>query len=246
MLKNQLSTIWLAVHLPDQQLIYYNPDDLLDEIVDRESAKQTTLTAWFDANRDHEDARQTTYHEFPQTWVFDKKIKKWHKRQRGFAIGRMYFASPSSGECFYLRTLLTIVKGAASFEDLRTVNGVLLPTFKDACKERGLLRDDQEWIQCLNEAADMQTGCQLHTLFATILLHCTPTPPHKLWNQFKERVCDDLAWKISQLLPNDPKPSPELIHDYGLYLLDQQLMENGRGCLKLKGCLCLLSETGVR
>src|SRR6202167_3833817 len=218
----------LAIHLPDQQLVYYNPDDILDEIVDRESSKETTLTTWFKANRDHEEARQTTYQEFPQTWVYDKKKKKWTPRQHGFAIGRMYFASPSSGERFYLRTLLTVVKGATSFEDLRTVDGVLCPTFKHACKERGLLQDDKEWIECLNEAADMQTGSQLHTLFATILLHCISTSPHELWHKFKDRICDDLAWKISQMYPNDPDPDPQLIHDYGLYLLNQHLMKGGK------------------
>ena len=32
--------------------------------------------------------------------------------EQGFAIGRMYYAHPSSGERFYLRTLLAAVKGA--------------------------------------------------------------------------------------------------------------------------------------
>jgi hypothetical protein len=129
---------------------------------------------------------------------------------------------------FYLRTLLTVVKGATSFEDLCTFNGILLPTFKDACKERGLLHDDQEWIQCLKEAADMQTGSQLRNLFATILIFGTPTSPHELWDKYKDKICDDLAWKISQMYPNDPDPAPELIYDYGLYLLYQQLMKGGK------------------
>ena len=122
----------------------------------------------------------------------------------------------------------SLLKGATPFEDLHTVDGVLRPTFKDACRERGILSDDQEWIQYLNEAADMQTGTQLCTLFATILLHGTPTSPEELWNQSKDRVCDDLAWNISHLYPNDPNPSSELIHDYDLYLLHQQLMKSGK------------------
>jgi len=218
----------LAVHLPDQQLVYYDPDDALDEIVDRESSSHTTLTAWFDANRNYEAARQTTYQDFPQKWVYDKKKKRWTPRQRGFAIGRMYFASPTSGERFYLRTLLTVAKGITSFEDLRTVDGILCPTFKEACLARGLLQDDHEWKQCLQEAADMQTGSQLRILFATLLFHCNPLSPLDLWNQFKDKICDDLAWKISQMYPNDPPPSPELIYDYGLYLIDQQLMKAGK------------------
>ena len=34
--------------------------------------------------------------------------------------------------------------GAMSFENLRTVDGVLGPTFKEACRLRGLLEDDRE------------------------------------------------------------------------------------------------------
>jgi hypothetical protein len=41
--------------------------------------------------------------------------------------------------------LLMIVKGAQSYESLRTYNNVLYPTFKEACKTHGLLEDDQEW-----------------------------------------------------------------------------------------------------
>ena len=61
----------------------------------------------------------------------------------------MYFASPNSGERFYLRLLLTVVRGPTSFENLRTVNNVLHDTFKAACVARGLLEDDDEWIQCM-------------------------------------------------------------------------------------------------
>ncbi|MDQ1532071.1 MAG: hypothetical protein QOE37_2176 [Microbacteriaceae bacterium] len=124
--------------------------------------------------------------------------------------------------------------GATSFEDLCTVDGVVCPTFKDACQVRGLLRDDNEWIQCLQEAGDMHTGTQLRTLFTTILIHGVPTTPENLWDQFKDRICDDLAWRISQLYPNDPEPTPELIWDYGLYLLDLQLMKAGKRLDKIK------------
>jgi hypothetical protein len=140
----------------------------------------------------------------------------------------MYFVSPSAGEHFYLRTLLTVAKGTTFFENLHTMDGVLCPTFKDACVARGLWKDDQEWKQCFQEAADMQTGSQLHTLFATILDQCWLAAPHELWDQFKERICDDLGHRISQLYPSDPPPSPELIYDYGLFLVDQQLMRSGK------------------
>jgi hypothetical protein len=70
----------------------------------------------------------------------------------------MYYAHPNSGERFYLRTLLTSVRGATSFEDLCRVNGVLYSTFHAACLAYGLLEDDNEWRQCLQEAAHMASG----------------------------------------------------------------------------------------
>ena len=71
------------------------------------------------------------------------KKRQWTKRKRGFAIGRMHYVHSNPGECFYLHTLLCYVKGATSFEDLHTVNGVLYPTFYAACLAHGLLEDNK-------------------------------------------------------------------------------------------------------
>jgi hypothetical protein len=48
-------------------------------------------------------------------------------------------------------SVLTVVKGARSFADLRTYNGVRHPSFLEACIACGLLEDDGEWRQCLSE-----------------------------------------------------------------------------------------------
>jgi hypothetical protein len=72
-------------------------------------------------------------------------------RKRGFAIGHMYYAYLTLGECFYLRMLLKCVKGATSYEHLRTMDGRKHNTFKDACIAMGLLADDNEWHQALEK-----------------------------------------------------------------------------------------------
>ena len=61
---------------------------------------------------------------------WDKKMDHPTKR---VLCRRLYFVSPSVGERYFLRTLLTKVKGAVSFEALRTINGVVHDTFKSAC-----------------------------------------------------------------------------------------------------------------
>lgn len=175
----------LPVHLEDQQLVYFNPDDDIDHVVERAAVKETALTAWFKLNQTNPEARNTTYQDAPKNWVLDKKKMLWKPQQRGYAIGRMSFASPSSGECFYLQLLLTVVPGPMSFHHIHTVNNIEYNTFKEACIALGILEDDQEWTQCLQEAGEMQTGYNLHYLFATILFHCNPTTPGTLWGQFK-------------------------------------------------------------
>ena len=83
----------------------------------------------------------------------------------------MYYVSPKTNdvEHFYLRLLLTAVKGATSFEHLCTVNGQVKPTFKEACIALGLFSNSNEWYQCLQEAGQMATGHQLWVLFVTVL-----------------------------------------------------------------------------
>ncbi len=74
-------------------------------------------------------------------------------RKRGFAISHMYYAHPTSGECYYLQMLLNCIKGATSYKHLRTVDGIEHNTFKDACIAMGLLANDNEWHQPLEEAS---------------------------------------------------------------------------------------------
>jgi hypothetical protein len=47
--------------------------------------------------------------------------------------------------------LLNYVKGVTSYEHLRIVDGRKHDTFKDACIVMGLLANDNEWDQTLEE-----------------------------------------------------------------------------------------------
>ena len=79
----------------------------------------------------------------------------------------MYYCSPVSGERYYLRLLLTVVRGTKSFTDLYEVEGVRYPTYQTACIARGLAENDQEWFQCFDEAILFTTTSGLRTLFLT-------------------------------------------------------------------------------
>ena len=65
--------------------------------------------------------------------------------------------------------LLNVVKGATSFDEIKTVNGQLCP-FKVACFALGLLDGDREWNDAIREASNWDTGQQVREFSVTILL----------------------------------------------------------------------------
>ncbi|CAF1134951.1 unnamed protein product, partial [Didymodactylos carnosus] len=113
----------------------------------------------------------------------------------------MYSVSFKDEERFYLRLLLLHVRGATSFESIRTFTGTVYPTFKEAASARGLLESDEEWDRCLHEASTYEMPKQLRETFAYICCFCQPSQPIELWNKYvidlalyyMRRFTDDVA-----------------------------------------------------
>ena len=76
----------------------------------------------------------------------------------GKSIGRIIYVHPYAGELYYLRLLVNEIKGIRNYEDLRTINGVVYTTYKNACFALGILGDDLEWSNALRQAAQWATG----------------------------------------------------------------------------------------
>lgn len=53
-----------------------------------------------------------------------------------------------------MHMLLNVIRGPRSCEELRKVNGILYPTFQEACEALGLLADDKEWDDALSQASE--------------------------------------------------------------------------------------------
>ncbi|XP_074097681.1 uncharacterized protein LOC141526546 [Cotesia typhae] len=188
------SIIRLPVHLPNEHNITITED--CDENALQEALqKQTMLIDYFKLNEQSVEARQYTYSEIPHHYVFKKldNTYSWQPRRKHFnVIGRMYSISPSQIELFHLRLLLVNVKGAKSYEEIRTVDGKVLDTFTSACLAFGLIEDDQEWKRVMSEAVVWMMPRQLRCLFVRILIHCQSLYPEDLWEQFKEHMSEDL------------------------------------------------------
>ena len=66
---------------------------------------------------------------------------------------------------------------ATSFKSLCTLNGILYPTYHAACIALELLEDDLIRKKMLEEATLWAHPKHLHSLFAKIILICSPSRP---------------------------------------------------------------------
>ncbi|XP_074356466.1 uncharacterized protein LOC141696185 [Apium graveolens] len=89
----------------------------------------------------------------------------------------MVYVHPASGERFYMRLLLNIVVGVKMFEEIRTVDGIVYSTYKEACFHRGLLESGKEWHIALTDASLCVSASQLHNLFVTLLVFAKLVTP---------------------------------------------------------------------
>jgi hypothetical protein len=171
----------LNFHLENEQPVMFDNSNHLDNVLNQSNIRKTKFTKLMKANALYEEARELAYSDFPSKWVWHNKDKEWKLRKKRRCVRRIFYAHPGSGERFYLRMLLNIVKSPRSFGEIRTANGVLYLTFKWACYALSLLDDDKEWHECLNQASHWALGKQLHELFVTILIFCEVVDPNKLW-----------------------------------------------------------------
>ena len=193
------SVLPLRVHLPEEQQIVFDQDSEMEAL---ENQRETELTAFFDFNREalaqgYAPGELPKYVEMPKKYRYEKLKKKWiPRKQKGdTVIGRVHSIHPVAGETFYLRILLhdNHCKGKISFQDLlKLLDGRTCETFKEVCREIGLLNDDLEWHKILEESAATKMCPEIRELFVIILFFCMPANPLTLFNEFWNTWYDDI------------------------------------------------------
>jgi PIF1-like helicase/Helitron helicase-like domain at N-terminus/Helicase len=208
----------LPIHLPDQQSVVFRDNQNIQNIQPPDSM----LLAYFYVCGIDPEASMYTYLDFPFHYSWDPKQKMWYKRQKKhYTIGRLHSVSVTDGERFFLRMLLTRVTGAKSFEDVRTFEGVVHHSFREACIARGMLDDDTIWIQALEEAQAEATAFEMRLLFVSILLFSQPSDPLLLWERFYQGLSEDFAHHYDTA-------TPEELFAHTANSIDYMLREEGR------------------
>ena len=130
--------------------------------------------------------------------------------------------SPRDEERFYLRMLLQHVRGPQSFEDIRTVQGIVHETFKAAAITRHLLDDDTEWIHLMQEVSTFNMPRQLRQTFALICIFNSLKNPFGLFEQFKESLAEDYLRNFSTTIAEKK----------ALRYIDSIMRLHGRNCME--------------
>jgi hypothetical protein len=180
----------LDIHLPRQHAIVFDPTVDEETLLRQVHSTASTLTAWFELNTMDVTARSLLYHEIPEHFAWIENM--WQRRRSiRVSVGRVYNVSHHNTELWAMRRLLRVVKGATSFEDLATYNGVQYSTFSSACMARGLFIDDSELIAAFMEVVTVEVSLDnIRRQFATLLVHCAPADPVAMFNTFVDDLCD--------------------------------------------------------
>lgn len=62
----------LAIHLPEEQPVYFEEETITEELEERMNEARSTLMAFFDYNQANDESRQYLYQKFPEHYVYLK------------------------------------------------------------------------------------------------------------------------------------------------------------------------------
>ena len=204
----------LHLHLDgDERRVVFRGDENLDAVLRHEANNPSMLSDFFELCQRDEFAATLLYTEVPRYYTWQPRGRgenarpaHWRRRLRGQAhpdvpgvfmsdtLSRVYTTTPRAGEVFFLRLLLHNVRGPRSYEQLRTVDGRVCATMREACSELGLLEDGAHWVRAMQEATVTRFPGGLRFLFALILIEGEATcDPMALWMTFRGAMSEDIA-----------------------------------------------------
>ena len=237
------TVVHLAVHLENGQRVYFTEDNVQQKI---NEPPKTTLTAFFLLCQKDDFAKTLLYCDVPKYYTWDASGKIFKRRVQGTAVpghpniratdalGRVYTVHPNNFECFYLRLLLHTVRGPTSYEVLRTVNGCICATYREACQQLGLLEDDAQWDATMAEAATIQSPTGLRNLLIIILTTCGPSNPGRLWESYKESLTEDILTQARRRNPGlNIDYTPDMFNQTLIILEDKALAMAGKDLKQL-------------
>ena len=173
----------LSYHLEGRHIVHFAAGMSIPQLAVAAEQQTSMFIAWMEYNRTHDEGNlDLRYQDFPVTYRWDKRGRQWKRRKGNTpAIGRLYAANPNQGEYFELWRLLQRSRGAKSYQDLYTVNGVTYAKPSEACGALGLNFGDAEWQLFFEETRHASTGHNMRTLFVIACVQGSIRNGRELW-----------------------------------------------------------------
>ena len=208
----------LTVHLPGHHAVVFDATAGAESANAVAASSTSSLLEWFALNARDTSARILLYKDIPKRYFWKKKLKQWVPRSKNLPkVARMHGVSVQNVELFMLRRLLLVVPGARSYEDLRTVDNVVYPTFEAAVRVRGMMEDDSEIVMAFHEVV-LQTvsDSAVRRQFILYLVFCRPSEPVRFFQRFQLSLfpagCDvACAWQELSCIAAEFRTSLKLL-----------------------------------
>ncbi|XP_076934793.1 uncharacterized protein LOC143601209 [Bidens hawaiensis] len=197
------SVTLLPFHLPGQQHVVYGADDDLDNVLEKVES------------------------------VFSSMFTGWMKCNEKYASARKltYVELPTEFVWHAQPHRWERRKSGFSIGRIHTVSPAAGEA--DACYSLGLLEDDQEYIEAIEEASHSSLGHGVRALFATMLSTDSLSRPEHVWINTCKWLSDDILYNQRRLLK-----SPELsltedqIKNLTLFEIEKILLRNNSSLRK--------------
>ncbi|TKR87212.1 hypothetical protein L596_011651 [Steinernema carpocapsae] len=186
------------IHEPNGETLIipkHQEEEVLHRLREDHNEIPSMLKAWFHINSHPPNERirtllqELTFRDMPKYFTYKKP--KWIFKQRtneDRIVCRVESVHPRYLEKFAIRLLAMNKKFIRNFEELKTVDGELCPTFADAATKMGLMTNEREWHLTMEDAIQTEMPINIRRLFASILVFCAPADPRLLWDMYKKEA----------------------------------------------------------
>ncbi len=145
----------------------------------------STLISYLDLNKKDLFARSLLYDQIPEFYVL-KGSEFVRRRNKCETLGRLQWIEPNYSENYFLRFVLSRVKGANCIDDLLTVNGKRFDCFKRAAEALGFNLNDCGPYEIMDEAKEFKMPKSLRSLFVLLLCNEEIEHPRQFYDKYKQ------------------------------------------------------------
>ncbi|KAF8084736.1 hypothetical protein N665_0704s0001 [Sinapis alba] len=145
------------------------------------------------------------------------------------AVEKLNFHLPGKQHVIFKgKDKMEVVAQPTSYKDIKTFGGVVHGGYKEACFTRGLLDDDQEYIDDLVRRSYACSATELRNVFAMMLINNSLVMPEIVWEHTWQCLSEDIEYNRRKIL-NMPELllSDEDKKKYALQEIEKQLRRNG-------------------